>query len=1669
MQDSMQHVVWNFGDGTIDTTNHFNTVNHTYSKAGIYRVSTHLLHKNGCIGSDTMNLAIGFNKSYLLNENEVCLGDSLRISSISRYWNGQSFGSSTHNGLIRWDVGDGKGYSKMGDAIYLNYDRIGDFDLKMELSDSFSCKDTLNIPVKARVFDVISQYKNLPDTLICPQLINLISTSTVYDSLNNFGHPDDNVDSHTWTFGGNSGISTLLNPFKYFDDGLKTIQLVVENTKGCIDTLLDTLVISSPIANYSILSDTSGCQPHLVAFKSGGAYANDYIWYFKDKGNNTINTTSPDNVNFTYTGYGTFYPELVAKYSFTNNGIPITCSDTFPSPQNLNERKAVIVLEKPNVRFQHITDCSSYITQFTNLTNLRTDTIKQVLWTFGDGDSSELLNPFHQFADTGTYTIILRIVAGNGCTDSITRNIVISPKPIAEFTFTEVCEGKSSTFRDLTQAFNDRIYIWNWDFGDGNSSSNNGPSHLYAKDSIYEVTLLATNVAGCTDTFSQLVRVFANPLAQFSTGNVCDKQNVIFSNLSTSKGDTFYTDWDFGDGFKSLHLNPTHRYKDTGDFQVRLGLRTIHGCLSSITKAVRIYPNPSSIIDVQSSEQCIDGNLFQFSANSTDAFDTSLSHKWFLGNGDSSLQNSFNYQFQTADTFIVSLVAFNDQNCKDTSSHTLIVHPMPIAKFDIDTLGMCLNTNRFTFKNESSIKGTTLKYKWYFGDGDSSSNQEPWHSYTTHRSKIITLIATSIFGCKDSTQDSVDIYPMPQAVPFVNDTAQCLNDQNVVFIDSSFIDYGALKRRWLWYNGKSDTSKQSALSFSKDSLYTHQLISTSVHGCADTVSFSNRILPLPYSDFRINDTNQCVNAQLFTFTNLSKQKSKILSYNWDFGDLNTDTLNSPEHKYLLPGKYTVTLALTSDRFCMDTSSNEVEVYHQPIAQLLVNDSAQCFNQQLFRFSGNSTIQEGVLIDYHWDIESKPYSGNKDTVWKFKTVGLHEIIYMPESDQGCFDTTILSINVNPNPLSSLLVDDTIQCVNDNLFNIGATSTIAYGSITHLWYYDGIYSDTGISQQKNFTSSDTLLLMLIDSSALGCKDSAFQYLFLQPTPVVKFSLNDTGQCLDSNSFQASNLSGIIQGTLTYQWSFGDGSYTTEINPVHTYKDHGDFIVQLLATSNWQCKDSQNQKILVHPEPTASFVLNDQSQCLNSNSFISSNKSSIDSTAISYRWFWGDGDLSQLDSPSHSYSNIGSYSIKLISTSNYGCIDSTEKIVSVNPMPKAGFTVNDSDQCINAQNFVFTDQSSIIKGSIDSYDWEIDKQTINSQGPLSYQFQQSGFEDVMLRVESDSGCADSITKSVRIYPKPVATIGVNDSVQCLFGNYVKYSSESTDSFGIAGHQWTIGNTMVSTEDTFGISYPNAGNKRIQLRVTSVNACADTSEMQVRIKLMPDPEFEILKSHYCEDEGPFNLIPKIAGGSFSGKNIVNQQYLPRILWEDTITYIISLEGCVDSSKQFTNVYPLPHVNLGNDTSLCKHESLLLNASDWRSTYLWQDLSTDSTLLIVKDGIYHVKVTNICGVGFDTITIGLRDIDCRIFIPTAFTPGADGINDFYKPITYNVDQMSYQIYNRWGEMIFKGDLAGKGWDGRYMGENSESDWYMVRVQYSYPNDSRRLILEADEVFYLLR
>jgi gliding motility-associated-like protein len=298
----------------------------------------------------------------------------------------------------------------------------------------------------------------------------------------------------------------------------------------------------------------------------------------------------------------------------------------------------------------------------------------------------------------------------------------------------------------------------------------------------------------------------------------------------------------------------------------------------------------------------------------------------------------------------------------------------------------------------------------------------------------------------------------------------------------------------------------------------------------------------------------------------------------------------------------------------------------------------------------------------------------------------------------------------------------------------------------------------------------------------------------------------------------------------------------------------------------------------------------------------------------------------------------------------------------------------------------------------------------------------------------------------------------------------STSTDWNGISKHQWWSDNVFSASDSLWVKSYTQIGWHAIKYVATSNTYCNDTIVKNLRVKPMPDAQFNILKPYYCNNEPPILLTPLVPGGFFSGVNVQGNYLYPNQLFEDTVTYTVTIDNCTSSSKQNTMIYPMPVVSLGKDTTFCQTESIILKAKTWNSTYVWQDGNINETYEVRKSGLYWVKASNICGSASDSIHVDYRNHNCRMWLPNAFTPNeTDQINTYYKPIGINLVDMEYKIFNRWGELIYIGDLNSQGWDGTYKGLPAQDAYFIVLVNYSYRNSGKKFAFFEREVFYLLR
>jgi PKD repeat protein len=404
----------------------------------------------------------------------------------------------------------------------------------------------------------------------------------------------------------------------------------------------------------------------------------------------------------------------------------------------------VTIIPSPVVSFDApLTGCVGTPVAFTNTSGL----VASSNWNFGDGSLNSLVtSPTHLFGQAGTYTVTLTVTAPNTlCTNSVTKEIIILPRPRALFTpsIMNGCVPLTVDFANTSQG----AAFFNWDFGDTNTSTLATPSHTYTQAGTYDILLIGENAVGCADDTTVLnLIVYPKPNANFAVSDttVCGIPfDVDFENTST--GATGF-EWNFGNGQTSTFNEPTATYTTAGNYTATLTVSNLFTCVDTATQIIRVYPVPQASFAADPREGC-DPLTVNFDNTSQNA----NTFVWSFGDGtDSSSIADPLHIYNGAGSYPVTLIASNDNICFDTLkiNHYITVRPSPTADFSFQDMGRGL----VQFENTSS---NAAAYIWDFGDGDSSAVVSPNHTYAVNGPKYVILTALNSFGCLDTLRQIV--------------------------------------------------------------------------------------------------------------------------------------------------------------------------------------------------------------------------------------------------------------------------------------------------------------------------------------------------------------------------------------------------------------------------------------------------------------------------------------------------------------------------------------------------------------------------------------------------------------------------------------------------------------------------------------------------------------------------------------------------------------------------------------------------------------------------------------------------------------------------------------------------------------------------------------------------
>ncbi len=376
---------------------------------------------------------------------------------------------------------------------------------------------------------------------------------------------------------------------------------------------------------------------------------------------------------------------------------------------------------------------------FSNTSSDADGSIASSSWNFGDGSSSSSQNPSHTYAASGTYTVTLTVTDNDSATDSISKYVTVSggqpAEPAADFNYS--AQGLAVSFSDASNAAGGTLTDWSWNFGDGASSSAQNPSHTYAAEGTYAVSLTVTTTDSQTDSITKNVAVQVAPISYCdSASNSCSYEyikNVQVDSFSNTSSAQTYTD--FTDQVIALSSGQ-HNISLTPGFQS-----------SSYTEYYKVW------IDLDQNGDFSGSGEELFSAHGKTAVSGTINIPASAAQGQTRMRIAMRYNANPSSCGSFDYGEVEDYAVEFSSGGNSV----PTADFSGSVSGLTVS-----FTDQSSDQGSTISaWAWAFGDGATSSTRNPTHTYAAAGTYSVNLTVSDANGISDQASASVTVSAPP--------------------------------------------------------------------------------------------------------------------------------------------------------------------------------------------------------------------------------------------------------------------------------------------------------------------------------------------------------------------------------------------------------------------------------------------------------------------------------------------------------------------------------------------------------------------------------------------------------------------------------------------------------------------------------------------------------------------------------------------------------------------------------------------------------------------------------------------------------------------------------------------------------------------------------------------
>ena len=1582
---------------------------------------------------DTVTLGYGGSGEVLSFQKEYCLGDTIDLNFCFTDADGENVG-------VSWDGGiPGASFTNVPpltttpcapfhwDPSSFTYGP-GTYTFLVTAEDD-GCPNTQKFQrtMQITIYDTAITLNPQITTLGCNHKqfdVNLISGVPPYE--------------FTWyidgVFASNSAVFDSIFP----GPGTHTYSIVTNSGTGCQSTDTGSFTVTGITAFAG--NDTSICSGESIPLGAVGTAGVDYLWSPTTAVSDSA-ISNPTSVVFTNTGTTAYDTVLY-----------LTAADTgaMGSGCLIVDSIVITVLPNPTISISALPGTNVCPGTDVTLTGSGTPVGSTYIWSTGDTATSITLNSLS--VDT---TIIAQAMVGSCLGDLDTITITMNPIPTATITNvalgdTFVCPGSAITINATSDIAGS---TFQWSTGDVGSSINITPT---TTDTMIVVTPTSPlTCAGTPDTV--YIHHYPTVGSDFTADTVCLGLPTTFTDASTYSGVGGYTvEYDYGSGFTSTN---TFTFATSGSHSVTMRTITNTGtCTTTVTKNIFVNPLPVPLIEGISNGStsiCLNDSItLHASGGQTYAW------TWATGSttGDS-------ITVSPSSTTVYTLTTVDSNTCANApannASFTVNVNPLPTATITNVALGdtfVCAGS-AITINATSDIAGST--FQWSTGDVGSSMNITP-----TTADTMIIVTPTAPTTCV-GIPDTVYIHQIPSVVAdFTADTV-CLG-LTTTFTDAS--TYSGVGGYTVEYDFGSGFTSANTFTFATSGIHSVTIRTITTTGnCTTTVSKNIFVNPLPtplIEGLANGNTTICENDSV----TLHASGGQTYTWTWATGSSTGDSIT------VSPSSTTVyTLTTVDSNTCANAPANSanftVNVNLRPIATFVNPPASVCDGSDVpLQVNVTNGVTGGSFI---WSFTGNTSSSETLTNLTSDT----EVWVVPVGPAPTFcvgDTVKHTIVMDSLPNASFVTDTACPGFPTTFTS---TSIVGGGSVSSVeWDFDNdaVFDATGTTV-SNVMASSGLPVTIRVISAAGCTTVVTQNVPLHTPPTAAITPANSSDCV----YNAANFSGTgstATGTIVdYSWNFGDASTGNGLNVSHQYAAAGNYTVQLIVTDDNGCKDTTTTTYTVQPKPTADF---NYTNVVCDGTPVTFTDASTGGTINSWQWdFDSDATIdATTQNPTFTYPGIGTYTITLIvGNTPGGCLDTITKTIDVQPIPVSSFTT--TDVC-DGSVVTFTNTTGTGTASWNFGDGGIS----NSQaGTVTHTYNNPGTFNVTLTTTLGS-CVDTVIHPVTVHPVPVADFNPSATAICVNSTMVFTDASTISSGSVDSWHWSFGDGLTSSLQNPSHAYTSSGTYTVKLVVTSGPlGCADSITKTISVQDAPAAP-TVIGDTICEGESA-SLIA--SGGSTylwyssatSTTPINNGSvFITSEIFNNTIFYVesVSSAGCTSPRTPVSVIVNKVDIDFYADSTELNIPDATTQfhsvSSSNITSYSWDfgdgGTSGDANPIHTydNDGKYTVKLTVIDEFGCEkTITktdyISVKEY-LNLWIPNAFSPNGDGLNETFFIKGRLISTASIWIYDRWGGKVFEAiDNLDFEWNGKDMQNNDLPEGvYAYRIKYTvYSGETKEI------------